>query len=122
MTAKQKVLVVDDEQITLMHLKELLEQNGFDIAGTATNGTEAISKAEELKPDLIMMDLVLPKESGMTAISKIVEKDPKTRIIVLSALYQRELVLEAMRYGVKDYLVKPISDNEILESIRRCLK
>ena len=102
-----KALVVDDAKFMRMKLIELLKKNGCDIVGEAENGKIAVKKYIELKPDIVTMDMVMPVMDGMAAAEKILQYDPGASIIVVSVNGLPLLKAEAIKKGVKDYLVKP---------------
>lgn len=116
---KTKVLLVDDEKIITMQIKKLLTKNGYDVVGTASNGLEAADKANELEPDLILMDLVMPHEHGIDAIKKIIKSLPETKIIVVTGLHAKSKLDEAIEAGAKGGIFKPFKDEDLLEMIKK---
>ncbi len=118
-SGKTKVLVVDDESIITMQISNMLESEGYDVVGTASDGGEAVKLAQELHPDIILMDIIMPKESGLDAIPKINESLPDTTIIVLTALQSRAILMEALDAGAKDYILKPYSRGELLNILKK---
>ena len=116
---KTKVLVVDDESIITMQISNMLESEGYDVVGTASDGGEAVTLAKKLHPDIILMDIIMPKESGLDAIPKINESLPDTTIIVLTALQSRAILMEALDAGAKDYILKPYSRGELLNILKK---
>jgi len=110
-----KVLIVDDTLFMRALIKDILVQSGkFDVAGEATNGKEAVEKFEELQPDLIMMDIVMPILDGIEAVRQIIKQDPKAKIVMCSAVEQEPLVIESIAAGAKDFILKPFSSEKIL--------
>ncbi len=116
---KTKVLVVDDESIITMQISNMLESEGYDVVGTASDGGEAVKLAKKLHPDIILMDIIMPKENGLDAIPKINESLPDTTIIVLTALQSRAILMEALDAGAKDYILKPYSRGELLNILKK---
>lgn len=116
---KTKVLVVDDEKIITLQISEMLRSEGFDVVGTAADGGEAIRKAEELHPDIILMDIIMPKEHGLDAIPKIYKSLPDTTIIVLTALQSKAILMEALDGGAKDYILKPYSKEDLINILKK---
>ncbi|MBE3598852.1 MAG: response regulator [Limnochordaceae bacterium] len=100
-------------------LRRVLESNGFEVVGEAEDGMDAVQKYVELKPDVVTMDITMPKMDGITAIRKIMEIDPQARIIVCSAMGQKPMVIEALNAGAKDFLVKPFQPQRVLEAIQK---
>lgn len=120
---KKKVLIVDDAQFTRNMLKNIINKiDKIEVIGEASNGVEAISLYKKLSPDLITMDLVMPEKGGIEATEEILKINPKALIVVVSALGQEALVLEAAKKGAKDFIQKPFKTEQILEVMDRILK
>ncbi|MFX1365711.1 MAG: response regulator [Promethearchaeota archaeon] len=120
---KKKVLIVDDAQFTRNMLKNIINKiEQIEVVGEASNGVEAISLYKKLNPDLVTMDLVMPEKGGIEATEEILKINPKAVIIVVSALGQEALVLEAAKKGAKDFIQKPFKTEQILEVMDRILK
>jgi len=117
-----RILLVDDLSFMRMVQKEILEENGYIIAGEANDGIEAVSKYKTLRPDLIIMDITMPNMNGLDAMRHIFEFDRNAKIIMCSALGQQQLIVEAIKAGVKDFIVKPFKPERILSSILKALK
>ena len=99
----KKVLITDDTAFMRMTLKNVIEKNGFEVVGEAGDGEEAIAKYKELRPDLVTMDITMPKMDGITALKEIMKVDPNAKIIVCSAMGQKPMVIEALNAGAKDF-------------------
>lgn len=112
------VLVVDDALFMRAMLKKLLTEAGFDIAGEAENGRVAVDLYQELKPDLVMMDITMPEMDGLTALKEIVKLDPAAKVVMCTALGQERSVMEAMNAGAKDYIVKPFNAEKVVEVLK----
>ena len=120
---KKKVLIVDDAQFTRNMLKNIIDKiEQIEVIGEASNGVEAISLYKKLKPDLVTMDLVMPEKGGIEATEEILKLNSKALIVVVSALGQEALVLEAAKKGAKDFIQKPFKTEQILEVMDRILK
>jgi two-component system chemotaxis response regulator CheY len=100
---------------------DILKNQGFDIVGDAKDGQEALIQYLKLKPDLVTMDVVMPKEHGIDAVKKIIAKDKKARIIIISGLYQKSLVMEALEAGALDYVIKPFEPTELITIVKKNL-
>jgi AmiR/NasT family two-component response regulator len=115
-TTQRRVLVAEDEALIRLDLKEMLEEEGYDVVGEAGDGEEAVKLAEELKPDLVILDVKMPVLDGISAAERIVA----TRIapvVMLTAFSQRELVERAVDAGAMAYLVKPFAKSDLLPTI-----
>jgi AmiR/NasT family two-component response regulator len=110
--AKARVLICEDEGLTALRLKKALTSLGYEVAGEAKNGEEAVALAAQLKPDAILMDIRMPKLDGIAATEQIMSARP-TAIVMITAYSERELVDAAVRAGASGYLVKPVSDEQI---------
>lgn len=118
----KRVLVVDDSAFMRMMLKTIITGKGYSVVGEAQDGIEAIEKYKELKPEIVTMDITMPRMDGITAIKEIMAMDPNARIIVCSAMGQKALVIEALRVGAKDFIVKPFDADRVIEAIARVSK
>jgi two-component system chemotaxis response regulator CheY len=120
---KKRVLIVDDAAFTRNMLKNIIDKiEQIEVIGEASNGIEAISLYKKLNPDLVTMDLVMPEKGGIEATEEILKIDSKALIIVVSALGQEALVLEAAKKGAKDFIQKPFKTEQIIEVMDRILK
>jgi two-component system chemotaxis response regulator CheY len=115
------VLIVDDLTFIQMVLKELLEKAGFRVVGEASDGEEALRLFEEKRPDVVLMDITMPKMDGLTALQRILSLDPQARVIMCSALGQQRLILQAIQLGAKDFIVKPFRPERVIGSIKKIL-
>lgn len=115
----KNVLICDDAAFMRMMIKDILSKNGYNIAGEAENGLKAIEKYNELKPDLVLMDITMPEMDGIEALKKIKESDPNATIIMCSAMGQQAMVIEAIQAGAKDFIVKPFQAERVLEAVKK---
>ncbi|MGE5308841.1 MAG: response regulator [Deltaproteobacteria bacterium] len=119
-----RVLVVDDALFMRRMLSDILKKEGIEICGEAENGKEAIEKYQQLKPDLVTMDIVMPKIEeidGIGAVKEIIKADPQAKIIMVSAMGQHSLVVEAIQAGAKDFVTKPFQPSRVIEAVKRAL-
>ncbi len=119
-----KVLVVDDALFMRRMLSDILKKEGIEICGEAENGKDAIQKYQLLKPDLVTMDIVMPKIEeidGIGAVKEIIKVDPQAKIIMVSAMGQHSLVVEAIQAGAKDFVTKPFQPSRVIEAVKRAL-
>ena len=115
----RNVLVCDDAAFMRMMIKDILTKNGYNIAGEAENGVKAIEKYNELKPDLVLMDITMPEMDGIQALKKIKEADAKATVIMCSAMGQQAMVIESIQSGAKDFIVKPFQADRVLEAVQK---
>ena len=116
----KKVLIVDDSLVMRSLIKNILRDNDFEIAGEAANGKEAFERYKQLKPHLVTLDIVMPKEQGLDVLKKIIEYDPDAKVIIVSGLHQKSLVMQAMDSGAKDFVIKPFNKEDLLKAVYRC--
>ena len=116
-----RILVVDDALFMRTLLRDLFTRQGWQVVGEAENGIQAVDRYRELKPDLVTMDIVMPEKNGLDALWEITSEDPEARVIMCSALGQDPLVLQAVQYGARDVIVKPIQEERLLTMVRRVL-
>jgi two-component system, NarL family, response regulator LiaR len=114
-----QILIVDDHAIVRKGLRTLIESEpGFEVIGEAGNGMEGVESAKINKPDIILMDLVMPKMDGITAIAEIMKISPRPRVIVLTSFGEDDKIFPALRAGAAGFLLKDTSPQELLQSIR----
>lgn len=116
-----RLLVVDDAPQMLKAFRDILESQGCEVF-EAENGEDALMKYAELKPDIVLMDILMPKLDGISATKKILEDDPNARIIVISAVGKSGLEEECLVAGAKQFIVKPFKIKELLNSINKLVK
>ncbi|MCT4661700.1 MAG: response regulator [Tissierellales bacterium] len=111
-----KVLIADDAAFMRMMIRNILEENGIEVIGEASNGKEAVERYKELSPDLVTMDITMPVKNGIDAIKDIRAFDSKAKILACSAMGQESMVIEAIKGGAQGFIVKPFqADKLILE-------
>ncbi|HPN31346.1 MAG TPA: response regulator [bacterium] len=112
-----RILIADDTLIMRSFIKTVLIKAGHSIAGEAENGEEAYNKYKEVLPDIVTMDITMPVLNGIEASKKILNEFPKAKIIMTSALEQKNVILEALEIGVKNYILKPINKEKMIDLI-----
>ncbi|GHV28862.1 response regulator [Synergistales bacterium] len=116
-----KVLIVDDAAFMRMMLKDILSKNGFEVVGEADNGKVAVQMYGEVKPDIVTMDITMPEMDGIAAVKAIKATDPKAKVVMVSAMGQQAMVIEAIRSGAADFIVKPFQPDRVLEALGKAL-
>ncbi len=115
-----RVLIVDDVEDTRTCIRRLLEfEEGFEVAGEAGDGEEAIRKARELSPDCVLMDIHMPRVDGMAATRRILQEQPSVVIVIMSVQGDDEYLESAVLAGARGYLVKPFGPDELVATLRR---
>ncbi len=112
-----KVLIADDMKIMRIALQKILEGNGCEIVGEAGDGKEAVRMYKELHPDMVTLDITMPEMDGINALKKIREHDPAARVMMVSAKGQRQIVIEALKAGAGDFVVKPFKPEQVVKSL-----
>ena len=113
----KRILITDDALFMRVTLKNILTSNGYEVVGEAANGAEACKLYEALKPDIVTMDITMPEMDGLTALKEIRAKDDTAQIIMCTAMGQKNLVMEAIQNGAKDFIVKPFQPDRVLEAV-----
>jgi two-component system, chemotaxis family, chemotaxis protein CheY len=116
-----RVLIVDDAAFMRMMIKDILEKNGFSVVGEANNGIKAVELYKQEKPDVVTMDITMPDMDGIEAVKAIKAFDPAAKVIMCSAMGQQSMVMDAIRAGARDFIVKPFQADRVLEAIRKVL-
>ena len=115
----KNILIVDDAAFMRMMIKDILSKNGYNVAAEAENGKIAVDKYNEVKPDLVLMDITMPEMDGIQALKAIKGNDPNAQIIMCSAMGQQAMVIEAIQSGAKDFIVKPFQADRVLEAVKK---
>ena len=116
-----RVLVVDDAPFMRKMLGDALSTGGHEVAGEAGNGVEAVERFQELSPEVVTLDITMPEKDGLQALKEIMVLNPGARVVMCSALGHESKVLEAVRLGAKDFVVKPFQAARVLEAVGKAL-
>jgi two-component system chemotaxis response regulator CheY len=116
-----RVMLVDDASFMRMMLKNILVGSGYEVIGEAENGAKAVEQYKSLKPDLVIMDIIMPEMGGIDAVREIVKVNPSAKILMCSSMGQQSLVVEAIQAGAKDFIVKPFQPSNVLEAVKKAL-
>jgi two-component system chemotaxis response regulator CheY len=116
-----RILVVDDAAFMRKMVTDALTEGGHEVIGEAGNGTEAVEQYQSLKPDLTTLDITMPEKDGLSALKDIMALDPSAKVIMCSALGQESKVLESIKLGAKDFVVKPFQADRVLDAVGKAL-
>ena len=119
---KARVLIADDASFMRQMIREIIEPEGFEVVGEATDGVEAVEQYLQLHPDIVTMDIVMPKRSGIDAVKRIREQAPDACVVMCSALGQETLVMEALQAGARDFIVKPFKPENVIDTLQKVLE
>ena len=114
-----KVMTCDDAAFMRMMLKDIFTKNGHEVVGEAANGNEAVQKYKEVNPDIVFMDITMPEKDGIAALTEIMEYNPTAKVVMCSAMGQQAMVVESIKQGAKDFIVKPFQADRIIEVVKK---
>jgi YesN/AraC family two-component response regulator len=117
-----RILIVDDSTVMRKNLNSIFTSSGHEVVGEAADGKQALLLYSELKPDLVTMDITMPKMTGVEVVKQIIDKDRSAKIIMVSALNQKQMVFEALKNGAKHYIIKPIESSQLLSVVNEVLE
>lgn len=115
-----KILVVDDAAFMRMRCTKLLTDNGFE-TNEAADGAEAIEKYKEFKPDGVLLDITMPNMDGLSTLKEIIKMDPGARVAMVTAMGQQSMVMEALKTGARDFVVKPFDADRVLAAVKKMI-
>ena len=116
-----EVLIVDDAAFMRMMLKDILTKNDFEVVGEAENGKVAVASYQKLQPDIVTMDITMPEMNGIDAVKAIKTLDASARVVMVSAMGQQPMVIEAIQAGAVDFIVKPFQPDRVVEALNKAL-
>lgn len=117
----KRVLITDDALFMRVTLKNMLTKSGYEVVGEASNGRESVEMYKSLKPDLVTMDITMPEMDGISAVREIKQFDTNAKVIMCTAMGQKNMVMEAVQAGAKDFIVKPFQPDKVLESVQKLI-
>ena len=117
-----RILVADDASFMRQMIREIVEMEGHEVVAEASDGIEAIDQFKNHHPDVVTMDIVMPRRSGIDAVKAILEFDPTARVVMCSALGQETLVTEALQAGARDFIVKPFKPDSVINTLKKVLE
>ena len=116
-----RVLVVDDAVFMRKVVSDALNKGGHEVIGEAANGQEAVDQFQSLKPEVMTLDITMPEKDGLEALREIIALDPGARVVMCSALGQESKVLESIKLGAKDFVVKPFKPDRVVGAVQKAL-
>ncbi len=116
-----KILIVDDAAFMRMMIKDTLKKNGYENLLEAADGEIAVQTYKAEKPDLVILDITMPNKNGLDALKEIRQMDPNAKIVMCSAMGQESMVVEAIRSGARDFIVKPFKAERVLKTVQGIL-
>ena len=118
----KRLLIVDDALIMRKRIREIAEAAGWQVAAEAADGEQAVALCQQERPDLVTLDIVMPKLDGVAALRQIMRHDPRTRVVMVSAVNQKEKLVECIQAGAIDFIVKPFEKTSLSEFFERRLR
>ncbi len=115
----KNVLIVDDAMFMRHTLRQMLENNNYNVVGEADNGMNALIKYKELEPDIVTMDITMPEIDGIEAVRLIKKVNPNAKIVMMSAMGQESMVRDAIVAGAQGFLVKPFKEDDVIKALGR---
>ena len=116
-----RVLIVDDAAFMRRMVSDALTKGGHEVVGEAGNGVEAVARYQELRPEVTTLDITMPEKDGLAALKEIIALDPAARVVMCSALGQESKVLESIKLGARDFVVKPFQADRVNEAVVKAL-
>jgi two-component system chemotaxis response regulator CheY len=116
-----RILVVDDAAFMRKMVKDALSGAGHEVVGEAGDGVEAVARYQELRPDLTTLDITMPEKDGLAALADIIGTDPSARVVMCSALGQEAKIVQALKLGAKDFIVKPFQADRVVDAVGKAL-
>ena len=117
----KRILITDDTAFMRLLLQKILTENGYEVVGEADNGKEAVRLFERHRPDLVTMDITMPILNGVEALKRIRALDPNAQVLRVSAMGQKNMVMQALREGARGFLVKPFEKEKVLQAVAEAL-
>ena len=116
-----KLMIVDDSKLMRMSIENWIVKENIELVATAANGIEALTLFEEFSPDIVTLDITMPEIDGLTVLQEIMKSKPDTKVIIVSALSDKDVALEAMTKGAASYVNKPFTQEDLLEALEEVL-
>jgi two-component system chemotaxis response regulator CheY len=117
-----RILIVDDLSFMRNAIREIIESQGFEVAGEAENGELGVRRYRETRPDVVLMDITMPVLDGIESLRRIIEIDEGARVVMCSALGQQEYIIRAIQFGARDFIVKPFRPERIISAVKKAAR
>lgn len=117
----KRLIVVDDAPIVRLMLKDILERHGYQVIAECPNGEEGVNEYKKLWPDAVTLDITMPVKDGIAALEEILAVDPNARVVMVTAIEEREFLMKAIKLGAVDYIVKPFEEERVVAAIENAL-
>ncbi|MBT6045497.1 MAG: response regulator [Candidatus Scalindua sp.] len=117
----KRVLIVDDASVVRLMIRKVLTQSGFEMAGEAVNGIDALAKYKELMPDVGTMDITMPEVDGIQATKDIIAFDENAKVVIMSGIDQKEMLWQAIKAGAASYIVKPFEKDRLISTLNEVI-
>ncbi|MCQ1535958.1 response regulator [Methanosarcina sp. KYL-1] len=114
-----RIMIVDDAEFMRMVIKDILLKHGHEVVAEAARGEEAIFKYLEVRPDIVLMDIIMPDMEGTETLQRLLNMDPEAKVVMCSSLGQQSVVTKSIKIGAQDFIVKPFEPSRILDVIAR---
>lgn len=118
---RKKILIADDTNFMRQMLKSALDPEKYQIVGEALTGVDAVEQYKEKKPDLLILDINMPKMNGIDALTEVMEYDPKANVIMCSDQKYENMIMLALKKGAKDFVVKPFTSFDVIKAVKKIL-
>lgn len=118
---EKRVLICDDSKFMRLHIRNILEKVGYHEVYEAENGEDVLTKYEQVNPDMVFMDIVMPVKDGVSAVRDIMEYDRDAKVVMCSAMGQKPFILDAIQAGAKDFIIKPFEAEKIAKATTQFL-
>ena len=117
----RKIMIVDDAPVARLMLKDILQHYNYEIVAEARNGNEAVEKYKRFRPDLTTLDVAMPEKDGIEALEEIIAFDKNAKVVMATAIDQRDSLMKAIKLGAVDYIVKPFEDDRVISAVSKAL-
>ncbi len=118
---RNTILIVDDAEFMRVMLRDICTDMNLEVVGEAVDGEQAVAMYGELSPDLVLLDITMPKLDGTDALKQILTQDPTAQVVMITALGQKEQVLTAIKSGARDFIIKPFDQERVTETLSRIM-